>query len=58
MTYAEKFKQVFGFYPDVHPGEEICNSVYCDDKPCDKCKYSKSSEKFQNKRITWMDEYV
>ena len=28
MTNAEKFKEVFGFYPDAHPSEEMCDFLF------------------------------
>ena len=53
MTNAEKFKEIFGFYPDAHPSEEMCDYVYCSEQVCESCRFYKA--KTTNK--TWDDEY-
>lgn len=59
MTNAEKFKEVFGFYPDAHPSEHICNYIYCDDQKCETCLYNKDPSGNGIKRaVEWGDEYI
>ena len=53
MTNAEKFREVFGFYPDAHPTEDVCNYVYCDEQDCATCRYYKGDKE----KATWDDEY-
>lgn len=53
MTNAEKFKEVFGFWPDVDFSERMCNEVCCFDQNCEACRYQKD-----NKKVTWEDEYA
>lgn len=55
MTNAEKFKEVFGFYPDAHPSEEMCDFVFCDEQECESCRYSVKGKKLAKK--CWDDEY-
>lgn len=56
MTNAEKFREVFGFYPDAHPSEEICDFVFCDEQDCKACKYNGRNGYGFGKK-TWDDEY-
>lgn len=53
MTNAEKFKEVFGFWPDVRLSDHMCDIVLCFDQKCDECPYQKNNEK-----VTWEDEYA
>ena len=54
MTNAEKFKEVFGFWPDVRFSERMCNSVCCFDQKCDECQHQKAN----GEKKTWEDEYA
>lgn len=55
MTNADKFKEVFGFWPNAGDDESICNSVFCEDTSCDGCRYS--GRDHDNSIVCWGDEY-
>lgn len=50
MTYGEKFKEVFGYYPDQIPCPDEC-PVEFRENMCDSCKY-----KFINTKTTFKKE--
>lgn len=61
MTNAEKFKEVFGYWPEARFEEAMCNFMMCGDEPCKTCKYCKvygeDEDGLDDKHITWNDEY-
>lgn len=57
MTNAEKFKEVFGFYPDAHEDDSVCNIMRCEDvsyKDCPYCVYYGHNDI----HAKWTDEYI
>ena len=50
MTFAEKFKEVFGYEVDRITVEDICSVVNCDNIDCDKCPY--------HDKYNWDEPYV
>lgn len=54
MTYKEKFKEVFGYFPESCTNDDvICDFVDCDCIPCKQCKYLKED----HTHVKWGDEY-
>lgn len=56
MTNADKFKEVFGFWPEARMDDSMCNSVFCGDTPCDGCRYYIGRD-HDNSTVCWGDEY-
>lgn len=52
MTNAEKFKEVFGLYPNVYEDESVCNFMRCEDVSCKNCPYCTYYDE-----VKWTDEY-
>ena len=53
MTNADKFKEVFGFWPDFRMDEAVCNVMLCGDILCKDCRYCDEDECHG----CWGDEY-
>ena len=51
---AEKFKEVFGFFPDKRLNEEVCDIVNCEGIDCPDCQYLKLNS---DDNVTWGDKY-
>lgn len=62
MTNAEKFKEVFGFYPDAYEDESVCNMMRCEDASCKDCPYcvyyDEDEDGHNDIHAKWTDEYI